>query len=308
MKNTILLFIVVILIPFAVVSFDKKETNFFNEQNNSSPNLEATPQVLESSPIQVKINFQNQELTLDLEDYLIGVVAAEMPASFNSEALKAQAVAARTYAYYKILQNKTLATTTADQAYIDESAMHTKWGTDFSFYYAKIKEAVTATNSEIMTYDNHPIIAYYFAMSNGYTESSSTVFKESLPYLQSVKSDWEKNNRSYEVSYSYTDQELCLMLNLSCTKITFSNPVYSNTNHLSSIEVNGQTFTGIELRQKLNLRSTAITIDQNHHITTTGYGHGVGMSQYGANGLANKGATYQEILKYYYQDIEIQKI
>ena len=301
--------IVVILIPFAVISFDHQETNFLNAEISSLPIIEPS-KIQEKQPetIQVSIDYQNQVKVLDLEDYLVGVVAAEMPASFHEEALKAQAVAARTYAYHSIIRNRTLKTTTADQAYIEEAAMRQKWGQDYNFYYAKIKKAVEDTAREIITYNGEPIKAFYFSMSNGYTEDSATVFQENYPYLQSVSSKWDETVRNFSYNYSFTNQELCNYLGLNCQQITFTNPIYTSTGYLLSIQANGETFTGSEIRQKLGLRSTAIYIDANNNITTEGFGHGVGMSQYGANGMASEGADYQEIIKYYYQNVEIQKI
>ena len=305
MKNKILLLIIIILIPLAVISFFNKETNFLTSQTKEKDSF-----VEKSTPIYVKLNQNGVLKNIELEEYLIGVVSAEMPASFQMEALKAQAVAARTYAYKKILNNLTLTGTTSDQAYITEKEMQKKWGKSFEQYYQKIKDAVQSTQNLIITYNNQPINAYYFSMSNGKTESALTVFQENSPYLISVPSTWEQDNSGYIQTTEFTPNQICQLINQNCSTITYQT-TYSDNNRLDKITINEVTYSGIEFRQLLQLRSTAIKISQTSSkiiITTEGYGHGVGMSQYGANGMAQDGKNYDEIIKYYYQDVEIQSI
>ena len=134
----------------------------------------------------IKILKNNKLKTIDLEKYIIGVVAGEMPASFNMEALKAQAVASRTYALYNYNKKHVLKTDTSDQVYIDENEMRQKWNNNYDFYYEKIKNAVYQTKNEIITYNNNLILAYYFAISNGATQDSEYVF-EKLDYLQKTE-------------------------------------------------------------------------------------------------------------------------
>lgn len=305
MKNKILLLIIIILIPLAVISFFNKETNFLTSQIKEKDSF-----VEKSTPIYVKLNQNGVLKNIELEEYLIGVVSAEMPASFQLEALKAQAVAARTYAYKKILNNLTLTGTTSDQAYITEEEMQKKWGKNFEQYYQKIKDAVQSTQNLIITYNNQPINAYYFSMSNGKTESALTVFQENSPYLVSVPSTWEQDNSGYIQTTEFTPKQICQLINQNCSTITYQT-TYSDNNRLEKITINEVTYSGIEFRQLLQLRSTAIKISQTSSkiiITTEGYGHGVGMSQYGANGMAQDGKNYDEIIKYYYQGVEIQSI
>ena len=305
MKNKILLLIIIILIPLAVISFFNKETNFLTSQTKEKDSF-----VEKSTPIYVKLNQNGVLKNIELEEYLIGVVSAEMPASFQMEALKAQAVAARTYAYKKILNNLTLTGTTSDQAYITEEEMQKKWGKSFEQYYQKIKDAVQSTQNLIITYNNQPINAYYFSMSNGQTESALTVFQENSPYLVSVPSTWEQDNSGYIQTTEFTPKQICQLIYQNCSTITYQT-TYSDNSRLEKITINEVTYSGIEFRQLLQLRSTAIKISQNSSkviITTEGYGHGVGMSQYGANGMAQDGKNYDEIIKYYYQGVEIQSI
>ena len=299
MQNKILL-IVVIILSFVLVYVSSREvTTFFNTEA--------------SKKIVVK-DKNNLLKTLNIEDYIVGVVAAEMPASFNEEALKAQAVASRTYAIYKINTSTgdfDVVTDVSNQSYITIDEMKTKWGSDFDKYYKKIKEVVDNTKGEVMTYDGEVIEAYYFAMSNGYTEKSSLVFAVDKDYLQSVESNYESDLKNFEVTKEFTKNEICTKLNVSCDSLNIANIERSETGRVNKITINGVTFKGTEVRKKLDLRSTDFTITKDgdkYLITTKGYGHGVGMSQYGANGMASEGYNYQDILKYYYQNIEFSTI
>lgn len=303
MKHKILLVLVVILsfTLIAVISL-KEETShsFFDEEKT--------------------IVIKNKDDTLeklDIEEYIIGVVAAEMPASFHNEALKAQAVASRTYSIYKILQNQNknydILTDITNQAYITKEEMQTKWKDDYSKYYNKIKNAVADTQDEVITYNDKVIEAFYFSMSNGKTEEAASVFGESLPYIKSTISSWDNQNiKNFEYTETYTLTTFCNLLNITkCYPFNISTIKRNETNHIDYVIINNQKFIGTKLRESLNLRSTDITFNINNDVielTTKGYGHGVGMSQYGANGMANEGYTYQDILKYYYNNVEINKI
>lgn len=301
MQNRILVLIVVILIPIVVISFNKKETNFNLPKNNIT--------------VRIKDVDNGEVINIDLEEYVIGVVAAEMPASFGIEALKAQAVAARTYAYYKIKHNNSsydLVTDISDQSYITTTEMQDKWDADYQKYYDKISTAVKSTEYEILTYEDEVIQAFYFAMSNGYTEDSSLVFSEAEPYLESVESEWDNETlNNFQVDTTIKKEAFCNLLALDCTSLNISNVQRSSSNRVNSIVINNKEFKGTEIRKLLNLRSTDFDINVSNfdiNITTYGYGHGVGMSQYGANGMAKEGYTYDAILKYYYTDVILTKI
>ena len=151
----------------------------------------------------VNILYKDSVVNLDLEDYVVGVVACEMPASFDIEALKAMAVAARTFALYKIKTNKNykLKTDTKDQCYISKSSMKKQWGNSFDKNYNKIKKAVSDTENEYLTYKDKVIIAFYFSISNGKTENCENVFSQKLDYLVSVDSKWDKK-------YSYKEKTI----------------------------------------------------------------------------------------------------
>lgn len=310
MKNKILLGVVVFLsfILIAVVRHEKK-TNYYFPMNSAVENDE-NPQT-----IRLLDENSNTITTVNLEDYIIGVVAAEMPASFETEALKAQAVAARTYAMYK-KEHRNLdydcIIGTKDQAYKNNEALLKQWNIGFWNKYLKIREAVLATKNEVLTYNDEIINAFYFSMSNGKTENSELVFQEAKPYLKSVESKWDNNSiNNYEVTKTITKQEFCEKLNISCENIQISNEKRSDSNRILSISINGKDFKGTEVRTKLGLRSTDFQItsfENNVEIITKGFGHGVGMSQYGANGMAQEGSDYQTILNHYYQNTKISQI
>ena len=233
-----------------------------------------------------------------------------MPASFNMEALKAMAVAARTFALYKITTNKNyvLSTTTKDQCYISKSKMKKNWKNEYNKNYNKILNAVKSTNNEYMTYNNKVIISFYFSISNGYTENCENVFTQKLHYLKSVDSSWDKEYSYKEKTVKMSVKEFLKKLDLKTDKIENIKINRSKTGRIKNIIVNNNKYKGTVFRKLLSLRSTDFDLrikKDNILITTRGYGHGVGMSQYGANAMANHGYKYDEILKYYYTDIEI---
>ena len=300
--NKKLAFLVVLLLPVTIISFFfKKETNFNLEEQNK----ENKQNVAEKT---VTVNLDQYNETLDLEDYVIGVVAGEMPALFEEEALKAQAIASRTYAINYLKSNSSISGTINNQVYATQEEMKNKWKENYDKYYNKIKNAVEATKGQIMYYNNEPIKAYSYSMSNGYTESSLNVFNEQNDYLNIIESPFDKDN-SYEQVFQ--KEVFCQKLDISCEFIELTNIKKDKSNRIETISINNKNFTGIEVRQKLSLRSTDFTIIEDNNIvkiTTKGYGHGVGMSQHGANNMAKQGYKYEEILKYYYQNIEIDEL
>jgi stage II sporulation protein D len=315
MKNKILCCIIVLL-SFVLIL----EVSFHSKTNFSFDN---PPQVDEPSEKQQEkqdkiIRVYNPTTTtienMNLEDYILGVVAAEMPASFELEALKAQAIAARTFATYKMEHRQEaydIIIGVADQAYNTIEQMQNKWGADYQTNYEKIKNAVQATQGDIMTYQGQTIESFYFSMSNGQTENCELVFQEALPYLTSVDSNWDNETlQNYEVTKEFSTQDFCNLLNISCEEINISDVNRTSSGRINTIKINGNLMKGTEVRKKLSLRSTdfVIQIEDKIKITTRGSGHGVGMSQYGANGMAKEGKNYQEILTHYYQNIEFSKI
>lgn len=300
MKNKILLLIVVVLSVIAI-SGSKKETTYFNNAKKEEVKEEIKLALKDTSTGEIK--------NIELEDYIVGVVAGEMPASFNEEALKAQAIASRTYAMYKMKNSNgtyDLVTDKTNQVYITEDKMKSLWQENFDYYFEKIKKAVYDTKNLIMTYNGDIILSLYFARSNGKTEDAIAVFGSNQEYLKSVESPEE--NLTSEVTIS--KDKFCNKLNISCDAINISNVLKSSSGRINSLNINDKTFKGTEIRTLFDLKSTDfdITIDSEIKFITKGYGHGVGMSQYGANKLAQNGKNYEEILKHYYQNINIEKI
>ena len=303
MKRKIIVFFITFILFLTSYQQPKKEilTNNIENINNEVKEVETR---------KVNLLKDNNIINIDLEEYIIGVVSCEMPASFNNEALKAMAVAARTYALYKMKGKKTydLTSTTKDQCYITNDEMKAKWKNNYSKYYSKISDSVYDTNGEYLTYNNDIILAFYFAISNGYTENCENVFSQKLDYLVSVDSAWDSK-------YSYKEKEVTFKLKDFLSKLGINDNQIKNINidrfesgRVKTIKINNKSFKGTKFRTLLGLRSADFEIKYDKEkvkIKTKGYGHGVGMSQYGANAMANEGYKYDEILKYYYSGVKI---
>ena len=264
--------------------------------------------LIEKENKEIKVLLEDKELSLN--DYLIGVVGCEMPASFNYEAIKAQAVAARTFAYNYLDNNLIIIKKTA-QCYLSNQELNDKWLLDYDKYYNIVKDSIESTDNEVITYNNELIKSYYYAISNGKTSSAKSVFNEELPYLTVTDSSFDENVNKFKVINTFTYENFCNLLTINPCVININNIKRDDSNRITSLFINNKQYDGISIRKLLNLRSTDFdikTLDKTIEITTKGYGHGVGMSQYGANYLASIGYKYQDILKYYYKDVEINKI
>lgn len=281
-------------------------TEHFNIDNTSTNNT------TNSSVSEITVYRSNGSvINLNMTDYLIGVVSSEMPASFNLEALKAQSVLARTYALKAKQTGKKLTDTVSTQSYIDMDQMKNKWGNSFNTYYNKIKNAVENTNEEYLSYNGNYIEALYHSTNNGKTESSLDVFGNYYPYLISVSSEYDKNASSYLRTINMPLDAISNKLGLSLNNDSVISILsYTDGGNIKEININGNNFSGKKVRELLGLRSADFDIsisDNNANITTRGYGHGVGMSQYGANGMANAGYSYKDILSHYYPGTTLTK-
>lgn len=271
-----------------------------------------------SSQVSVAVMRMNAEKIEDvpLEEYVAGVVASEMPVdTFELEALKAQGLAARTYIVNQmLLQNddseSNVTDTTSDQVYKSEEELRELWGNDFNDHMKKLTEAISATEGEILTHEQTPIFPAFFSTSNGYTENSEDYWENELPHLRSVPSPWDEESPNFLDQKVFTRKEVEEALNIKLPgqaqiKVELER---TESQRVSQLNIEGEQFTGREIREKLGLHSSDFTIEQNNdHLifTTKGYGHGIGMSQYGANGMAKEGKTYEEIVEYYYKNVEI---
>lgn len=304
MKKIITGILLIIIIPYIVVStcIDEEEIKFYFVSNRT---------------VRVKKEATGEIVTVPFEEYVKGVLAGEMPISFEKEALKAQAVAARSYVLKKMEDSKNkdydVVDTVMNQVYLDDDYLKEKWQDKFDEKNNKLKEVIIETKGEYLTYNGEVAEAFFFSTSTGKTENSGEVFVTQLPYLKSVDSSWDA-----EVSPVFNDREeysvldFCTSLNIPYKEqISIQIIKTTSTGRIKQIKINGVEFTGNQVTSALNLRSTYFTINQtgnNIIIETKGYGHGVGMSQYGALAMSKRGYTYDEILKYYYQGVEISKL
>ena len=292
----------------------EEQTNFLVEEKKEevSQELKHEEDNINHS-IYISIKDKNGNIsTIELEEYVKGVVAAEMPASFHIEALKAQAVLARTYALKAKEKNKFLTTSNETQNYKTKEELQTLWGPSYDAYYQKIKTAVESTKKEYLSYEGNYIEAVYHSTSNGKTESSIYVWNTYYPYLISVDSPYDNTNPSYQKEQFFSYEELREKLNTEVNEETEFIPLKkTESSRIDEMEINELHFTGTSLRNLLGLRSTDFEIQKVENgviIKTTGYGHGVGMSQYGANGMAKAGSTYQEILAHYYPNTTLSSL
>ncbi len=304
MKKIIIASILILVVPYLVVTLCIKEEKM-NFQFGS--NL----------MIRVKRNATGNIEKVPFEEYITGVLAGEMPVNFELEALKAQAVAARSYAMKKMEQNQNnefdVVDTVSNQVYLDDATLKERWKDDYPEKINKIKTAITETNGEYLTYDGAVIQAFFFSTSTGKTENVEEVFVQALPYLRSVDSSWDAEvSPVFQVTTEFSLADFYSKLNLpyqESLQIEFTKT--TSTGRVKELLINGTPFKASDVSSNLNLRSTFFSFEQignNVKIETKGFGHGVGLSQYGAQAMAKKGYTYDQILKHYYQGVEISKI
>lgn len=304
MKKIIIYTLLTISIPIFII-------NLFNTKKQEHNNFS----LYQNINVRIKRTEKNIIENIPLEKYLIGVLAGEMPVSYDLEALKAQAVAARTYSLRKMEMNKNneydLVDTINDQVYLDDEYLKETWNNKYEENIKKIKKALNETKGEYLTYDGQIIQAFFFSTSSGNTENCKDVFGSDLPYLVSVSSTWDINSPSYTDKKIFTLNEFYEKLNEPYNENLNIEVIRNETNSIKNINVNGKDIKGTDFRHKLGLKSTNVeitNIEDEVIIESKGYGHGVGMSQYGALELAKKGYKYDEILKHYYKGIEIKKL
>ena len=295
MKKFIVYFIICVLlflVPFTLKS------------NKRTPSIEPTEST--SCPLFIKAN----NTDVPVEDYLIGVIAGEMPASFHMEALKAQAIASRTYVLKQTdYGKKPILTTTAHQVYNDQQLREEKWKTTFAENEEKITEAVKQTANQILTYNDELITAMFHASSYQYTESAENYSGNPIPYLTATTSPEQLNQE--QTTYTFAEVNKKLKQNFSKIQLQNAKLQRNDTNRIEQITINKKTWSGREMRTLLNLRSTNFTWEPTAAgitIKTYGYGHGVGMSQYGANAMAQGGITAENILSHYYPSTTLKSI
>jgi stage II sporulation protein D len=271
----------------------------------------------------------NKIETLGAIDYVCGVVAAEIYPSFQTEALKAQAVASFSYAVYRLEYNKKNPNATSQfkgadfstdsancEAYISKDDAKKLWGKTFDYDWNKIHDAVTSVANKIMVYNNEPIAAVYCAMSSGITESSKDVWGTDVPYLVEVQSVGDTLAPSFETKVNITQDKFKQLVLAKYSNAVFSATpaqwidkfVRSNAGGVITAEVCGKSLRGEDIRALFNLRSANFVLTYKNNTFTfdvKGYGHGVGMSQNGSNYMALQGRKWDEILNWYYKGVQI---
>ncbi len=248
---------------------------------------------------------------IEMREYLIGCVAAEMPANYHPEALKAQAVASYSYAKRMTENAEDYITDSPQthQGYVSRQMRIQKWGDAFEENEKKISEAVDAVLGLRLTYGGETVLAVYHSISSGQTRSAESMWGEEIPYLQSVASAGDRLSPEFVCSQSFSKEEFAEKLGLSAKgdASQWVEKTEKDNGYVTNAVICGESFDGNEVRDALGLRSSSFEIEYDGEFTVTceGYGHGVGMSQYGADYMARQGSTYAEILAHYYPDTKI---
>lgn len=326
------LFSIFILFFFAWLTGESVPQDVLTPPEEEVPEIEeAEPEKPPDTPIptgehdgaqMLRVRIGGEVREMDMGTYLVGVVRAEMPAVFEEEALKAQAVAARTYTLYKMAHGGSPNHPDADacddinccKAFMDEAAAAMSWGEGAAVYEEKIRAAVRSTDGECILYDGKPVLAVFHSSASGETLDAAEVWSESLPYLKSVSTPEDSETvPNYRSSASFTISALKAILKTALPEAAldgnpsdwFTNIRQKTTGAVTALDVGGVEVSGNKLRSVLGLRSPCFTIafeGDSVVFSVTGYGHGVGMSQYGANVLAGDGMDYRDILAWYYTD------
>ncbi|MEG2148549.1 MAG: stage II sporulation protein D [Clostridiales bacterium] len=251
---------------------------------------------------------------MDLETYIIGVLSGEVPPSFEKSALEAQAVVARTYTLSVLNNGGELCDFYGHcQAYCDAETLKQRWGSEFEKNYQRYFLAVQETAGLIVTYDNKLAKTFFHSTCGGKTASSQEVWGENLAYLQSVDCSWDKDAPRYQERIKVKISELPNRLGIENVAVSSGNIIPSlisvtHSGRVETVSFGGEKIKATDFRKKLQLNSTNFSFapeDGNLLIDTHGYGHGVGLCQYGANGMAKEGYNYEDIIKHYYQGVDI---
>lgn len=326
MKTPILTGVLMTLLLFAPPLIFTPATATAPPQTIPGPAVEAKPEAVRRD-VDVKLRVWDGETVreTDLAAYLPGVVRGEMPATFEPAALAAQAVAERTYIHYHLQGARKTSHPDADvctdsgccSAWLSEEEARSRWGEQYEVYEARVDQAVAVTDGQIILYDGSPILAVFHSSSAGTTAAAGQVWSADLPYLHSVASPENGDNvpNYYSVvTLAVPEFRETFLASFPEADLTgdpagwITNMTQDASGRVEQMTVGGVTVAGTRIRTVFSLRSTAFTVSvEGDHVIfrVTGYGHGVGMSQYGANELARQGKSWQEILRWYYTDVTI---
>lgn len=321
--TVICFFLSLAMILFPLVSVEKA-TDIFSKEfsiTEETSTTEKTEEIeAENSTVKV-MNASSKNITeLNLKDYLIGVVAEEVNAAYHEEAIKAQVVAAHTkLEYTKLHKNDDLGeaditdSASSHQGFLTEDEQREKWGKNYEAYHGKIEKCVSEVLNVLLLYENEPINAVFHAISNGQTENATDVWGGNYSYLVSVQSAGDKLSPAYKSEVTVSSDDFKKKVNENGAELG-KNPekwvekiTNTDTGMVKEIIIGGKSFKGTEIRKIFNLRSSTFAVkydDGNFIFTVCGYGHGVGMSQYGANYMAQQGLSYKDILGHYYKNAE----
>ena len=329
MKHFLILILVCAVIMLVLPVAALKDTVQKPIKSADSVNSEATGNTVtteakqqNNDTITVFLSSQNQNVEMDMFEYICGSVAAEMPLAYHEEALKAQAVTCYTNALrLKLNTEKTNNADISDntaihQGYINEAERRAKWGNDFEKYESKLKNVVNSVKDQAIYYNDQLIVAAFFAISCGKTENSGNLWSESVPYLTSVESQGDCLSPQYATSVSFSLDEF--VSKMKSTNAEFNIESLANAVNIKETSptgtvlkagINGKAYTGEEIRSIFSLRSPVFTVNATDSAITfnvLGYGHGIGMSQYGADYFARQGYTYKDILPHYYSGVVVK--
>ena len=305
---------------------------FFGRDQNMNQSPKGVNKKSKQEWVRLYQSKEDRVIVLPLETYIEGVVAAEMPAHFHLEALKAQSLAARTYIIKRKAEGSRLdpkiwgpnaksaevSDTIQHQVFLPEEALRKKWGNDYEWRIHRIRQAVSATAGKVIVYQGNPIYAAFFSTSNGWTENSEDYYQTKYPYLRSVSSEWDRESPKYLDQKRFTMRQVVQQLekktgkpiSLEAGKPSTWIQILRRTDgkRVAEVRIGDQIFTGRQVREALQLSSSDFRIQIDDHsveFQTKGYGHGVGMSQWGANLLAQRGKKVEEIIRHYYQNVKI---
>ena len=333
---SLILFVSMLVCPLAAL--DLGDFSFENVRRKIAVSLqedvseEGVETVSESSAeapetVKVMASVSGEINEVELREYLIGCVACEMPPTYETEALKAQAVAAYTN-LVRLKKSPDASLDGADisdspskhQGYYDEATQREKYGDKYGEYRKKLEAAVDAVKGEIITYNGEPIVAAYCAVSTGRTEDAAAIWSGDVPYLKSVNSTADKLSPDCSATVVMSAEQVRQALSADSEiklgedpSAWFSEIILSDnkTGAVKSLNIGGKTLSGNAARKLLGLRSPSFTCDYSDGsftFVTQGYGHLVGMSQYGANYMAQTGSSYKEILLHYYKGVKIEQL
>lgn len=321
------LVLLALLLPIFLVLLPAALVHYFHSEQTSRPTVSKPTSTVPESQQPIVYVYREQKKQIEqvpLEKYIEGVVSAEMPAEFELEALKAQAMAARTYLVKRLYEKRftdvpkgaQVTDTVQHQAYLDEEQRKARWGDQYEWKSQRIHKAVSETAGIVLTYEGKPIDATFFSTSNGFTENANEYWDKQIPYLKSVASPWDVDSPRYEekvtLPLAEVEQKLGVKLTTQASNKGNIYQVLTRTtgNRVGKLRIGGKEFTGRDIREKLGLNSASFTmqlVNGQVVITTKGYGHGVGMSQWGANGMAKRGNSAEQIVKYFYQGISLAR-